>query len=142
MSKVVLESCWYRDGKPSSRSASAFSQRLFTPVNRPERLNWPSSELTSRIPVSTFNNSTPNFNECEPRLHASDSRKFMPRGVWNCGTDVVLPIRCNVPPGKLKTGIPPQIDGSDGAFLSPISSVGQPEPKFGGSWKYSPSGYP
>ena len=57
------------------------------------------------------------------------------RGVWNCGTDVVRPMRCRLPPGKFMTGIPPQIAGSDGAFFKPISSCGQPDPKFGGSWK-------
>ena len=58
---------------------------------------------------------------------------FRLRGVWNWGTDVVRPMRCSVPPGKLKTGIPPQIEASVGAFFNPISSCGQPEPKLGGS---------
>ena len=80
----------------------------------------------------------PNFNACAPREAEIAWRTFKLRGVWNWGTEVVRPIRCRFPPGKLKTGIPPQIAGSDGAFFNPISSCGQPEPKLGGSWKKSP----
>src|SRR4051794_15631417 len=99
MLNVVLLSCWYLDGKPSSKSASAFSQIPFPPVNLPLKSKFPSRELTSRIPVCTNRSSPPNRRECEPRVEDTDCRKFVLRGVWNCGTEVVRPIRRSVPPG-------------------------------------------
>jgi hypothetical protein len=42
-------------------------------------------------------------------MNENDWRRLLLRGVWNCGTDVVRPSRRKLPPGKLITGIPPQI---------------------------------